>query len=614
MFARYPHHTFSPCTSQQPSFSDFYSSPYATQLAYHDELERLVHAAAHQQQLEEERHRRQADAAAFVEAQRRRQREAALEQALRAEVERRQQLERALAVRTALLERAQQEQEARRRAAFAVAAQRRRAVAAAQEEHRRRLVAAAAEEDRRRRINEARRQRQAVESAVPAFLQLLFDIGAEDVVQPQREQPEVQQAQPAKVEAPTAQEPAAPSSAPAKPVPESTASVDLSPLEDAATVLQRHFRRHAARRAALSTLSSLTTSFEVRQSAFSAPSSLTFQSAAPAGAESGSATPPLAFGKPNAPFLGYEDFLVGLLSKIDAVESGGDRVVKQARKALVKRVEAELARLDGLKEEAWERQSQKGEAVVDAKPHDVAEYTHASPADASAPSAASLDTTAPGPELQSADATAPVPEPSASTDSDSLSPIQPEPASEPTAPALPSEASEPSTIPVDTPAPEEAASSSPSPADDATPAPPDEPTPTPLTAAAVASLPRDSSVDGPSVPRPASRASTRSVSSDESGQLEQYVAEVLRQAARLGEEVRRLEGEESGQDVQEEVKREQEGEVEVEKVRKEEHVEAVEGKSPAPMLSTDVEVAVKRSEVEEEDAASEAGTEDFEVV
>ncbi|GAA6002343.1 hypothetical protein JCM10207_001073 [Rhodosporidiobolus poonsookiae] len=574
MFACYPHHTFSPCTSQQPSFSDFYSSPYATQRTCHDELERLVHVAAHQQQLEEERHRRQAEAAAFVEEQRRRQREAALEHALRAEVERRQQLERALAVRTALLERAQQEQEARRRAAFAVAAQRRRAVAAAQEEHRRRLVAAAAEEDRRRRINEARRQRQAVESAVPAFLQLLFDIGAEDVVQPQQEQPEVQQAQPAKVEAPTAQEPAAPSSAPAKLVPEPDAPVDPAPLEDAATVLQRHFRRHAARRAALSTLSSLTTSFEVRQSAFSAPSSFTFQSATPTTAQSGSATPPLAFGKPNAPFLGYEDFLVGLLSKIDAVESGGDRVVKQARKALVKRVEVELARLDGLKEEAWERQSQKGEAAVDAKPHEAGESTDASAADPAAPSASPLDTAASPHELQSANATATVAETSISAAPDSPSPVQPEPVPEPATTAVSSTLFDPVVHIADTPAPETAAAPTAFPADLASPAPADEPLPTtPLTAAAVASLPRDPSRDAHSVPRPASRASTRSVSSDESAQLEQYVAEVLRQAARLGEEVRRLEGEER---------------------RKAE--------------------ALKRPEAEKEDAASEAGTEDFEVV
>ena len=70
-----------------------------------------------------------------------------------------------------------------------------------------------------------------------------------------------------------------------------------------------------------------------------------------------STSPPLAFTRTNAPLLAYEDALLCLLSQIDSVESHGDAEVRRARKALVRRVEGELKRLDGVREAEWERQS-----------------------------------------------------------------------------------------------------------------------------------------------------------------------------------------------------------------------------------------------------------------
>ncbi|GAA5826707.1 hypothetical protein JCM3770_003074 [Rhodotorula araucariae] len=116
------------------------------------------------------------------------------------------------------------------------------------------------------------------------------------------------------------------------------------------------------RTSALSALAGLSAEFASRRAAFVSPSTLTFSpspspSPSPASRASRSPTPPLAFGAANAPFLGYEEALLALLTRIDAVESHGDADVKRARKDLVRAVEGELERLDALREKAWEEQS-----------------------------------------------------------------------------------------------------------------------------------------------------------------------------------------------------------------------------------------------------------------
>ena len=111
--------------------------------------------------------------------------------------------------------------------------------------------------------------------------------------------------------------------------------------------------------AALDALAKLAQDFTARRRAFVTPAALSFQPASVSipSSTSRSPTPPLAFESNNTPFLGYEDFLVSLLSRIDAVESLGIGEVKMARKNLVREVERELARLDDLKDQAWERLS-----------------------------------------------------------------------------------------------------------------------------------------------------------------------------------------------------------------------------------------------------------------
>ncbi|BGP16027.1 hypothetical protein JCM10213_004807 [Rhodosporidiobolus nylandii] len=597
--------------STQPSFDGFSTSPYSSPYApYIQDLDRL----ALQQELEDRR--RRAEAAAYLAEQERRQRQVALEQAILENAQRRRQLEeyeQALAYRAALIRRVEEEQEARRQheAALAAAAARRRrqAVVEAQEREQRRCraMAAAAEVERRRRICEARRQRQ-LEASPAALLDLLFTLP--DVEQPTKPTP-----RPVKEARPAVKEPASPLSSavptlpsfldllfplppavvneevkPAKPTPSPvkdaapptpvveapspapaptpvapepvepialSASTPVPPfdaaaVEEAATVLQRHFRRQSTRRAALATLSTLTSDFQSRQSAFAVPSSFTFQaspSATPA-SNSGSSTPPLAFGKPNAAFLGYEDFLVSLLSKIDAVESGGDRTVKAARKDLVKRVEAELEKLDAMKEHAWEVQSQQAEEVRQEKEEIVAVETEGerdapsvstglSTAAALASRPESASPTSPAVHPSFAPAVQPPPaatEPYNSSDAEVAAPPAVEKPAVDEATAEPT--SEESSAPVEHPA-----ASSPSPAadhssssDDTAPAT----TPAPLTYAAVTALPASPSISPSSRARRASRASTHSVSSEESSQLEAY-REVIRRARELGERVRQLE-------------------------------------------------------------------------
>ncbi|KAM0787818.1 hypothetical protein ACM66B_003872 [Microbotryomycetes sp. NB124-2] len=145
--------------------------------------------------------------------------------------------------------------------------------------------------------------------------------------------------------------------------------------ENAATVLQRHYRTHLHRLQALTTLDTLSSSLDTQRDAFKLPTELTFQPSPPPSRASTPAgndddddsapahvTPKLAFSSNNAPFLAYEDFLVGLLSKVDAVSTGGDKSVKKARKELVKRINDELELLDAAREQAWAKQQSRAES------------------------------------------------------------------------------------------------------------------------------------------------------------------------------------------------------------------------------------------------------------
>ncbi|SCZ99207.1 BZ3500_MvSof-1268-A1-R1_Chr3-1g05877 [Microbotryum saponariae] len=107
--------------------------------------------------------------------------------------------------------------------------------------------------------------------------------------------------------------------------------------EDAATTLQKHFRARLYRRQALAALKALADTYAQR-SKVEIPTKLH--------AYNGK----LAYDSHNAPFHAYEDALVKLLTQLDEISTKGDDKIKAARKALVRKIEKELNRLDQIKE------------------------------------------------------------------------------------------------------------------------------------------------------------------------------------------------------------------------------------------------------------------------
>lgn len=64
----------------------------------------------------------------------------------------------------------------------------------------------------------------------------------------------------------------------------------------------------------------------------------------------------LAFTSQNAPFLAFEDSLTRLLIELDGVESGGNEIIRNGRKKLVKEIENELSKLEVIKQNEFNKQ------------------------------------------------------------------------------------------------------------------------------------------------------------------------------------------------------------------------------------------------------------------
>jgi hypothetical protein len=109
----------------------------------------------------------------------------------------------------------------------------------------------------------------------------------------------------------------------------------------------------------LAALDAIQTKFDDIRSAFVFPSYVEFALAA-----ASPATPKLLYNSINATVLHYESELIKLLTRLDAIESGGAEAVRGARKALVLAVEEELDQLEQAKDAAWTRQQQREEPAV----------------------------------------------------------------------------------------------------------------------------------------------------------------------------------------------------------------------------------------------------------
>jgi hypothetical protein len=138
----------------------------------------------------------------------------------------------------------------------------------------------------------------------------------------------------------------------------------------AAMTIQEFYRKRAARKQALASIDDLSTQFDQFKSTFSPPpqldyrgptpdatipiivSSDSFTHASPVPPHSEDITdtlksgPVLAFTSNNKAVHGYIENLNRLLDKLDRIESGGDVLVREERKQMIRDVEAEAQRMD----------------------------------------------------------------------------------------------------------------------------------------------------------------------------------------------------------------------------------------------------------------------------
>lgn len=135
-------------------------------------------------------------------------------------------------------------------------------------------------------------------------------------------------------------------------------SLSEEELEDrraAALVIQSHWRAHQLRHRALAQISSIRDAFTVLQTNFTFPSTVDFVSSPSPSSANTDTVPALAYTPSNRAILAYEHSATELLTRLDAVDSAGDRKVRRARKALVDEIERAMRGVENAKGEAWRR-------------------------------------------------------------------------------------------------------------------------------------------------------------------------------------------------------------------------------------------------------------------
>lgn len=150
-------------------------------------------------------------------------------------------------------------------------------------------------------------------------------------------------------------------------------------LASAAEKIQTFYRTHVTRHKALQTIADIDSRFQTLKSQFTLPRHVDFQGAtsgtpvtvdtltlpplstfedfssdSESESEDGSSSVPrLAYSTTNGPIHQYDEDLNQLLGKLDAVESGGDKAVRERRRELVRSVEREATRIEKWKEAVW---------------------------------------------------------------------------------------------------------------------------------------------------------------------------------------------------------------------------------------------------------------------
>ncbi|THH30453.1 hypothetical protein EUX98_g3733 [Antrodiella citrinella] len=330
-----------------------------------------------------------------------------------------------------------------------------------QDELRRRLVL---EEQRKRQEAEELRRKELEEELRrrDAFEQFYRNLGLRTPQQTQNTAPRR-----ARTTSPPAQRPAP------SPAPTTTASSESKPVRipirdpepssaaeraAAAEKIQTVFRTHAQRTKALQAIDAIDTRFQSLKAGFAFPTHLDFHvgeeamvtvdttkldvpaideedmSPTPSDSEDEGSlaptTPKLAYSSNNASLHQYDEELNQLLVKLDAVESGGEKAVRERRREMVRRVEREARRVEGWKGVVWrvyqEVKAKEAGAQVEESVDEVMDET---PANA----ATTVEEVSSAPEQAAMDVEAPfLLQPTSSTESSSASTLSATTADEPT--------------------------------------------------------------------------------------------------------------------------------------------------------------------------------------
>ena len=135
--------------------------------------------------------------------------------------------------------------------------------------------------------------------------------------------------------------------------PEPLVHQDNERRASAASTIQQVWRTYAARKHALIQLAAINASFRSLQSTFTFPTSVDFVQSSPEPSSASDAPPAFAYTANNRPIFAFEDSATRLLTRLDAVDSGGDGKVRVARKEIVNSIESALKALENRKLDVW---------------------------------------------------------------------------------------------------------------------------------------------------------------------------------------------------------------------------------------------------------------------
>ncbi|KAF8192636.1 hypothetical protein K438DRAFT_853714 [Mycena galopus ATCC 62051] len=233
---------------------------------------------------------------------------------------------------------------------------------------------------RQRALLEAKRRQEALEQRKQAAARMAHENALK---QQACRTPEQQSTPPQSPLRRSVSPPAAETERPASPAPQpqpSSPAPSPERLEEAATKIQTQYRIHRALRA----ISALASQFDSLKASFVPPTTIDYQAGAgtvvsvpvpeslPSSSSSSAEGAKLAFTPTNVPLHTYNELLSRLLVALDAVESRGDRGVRERRRAVVRTVEAEAARLEAFWRGVWAAQhEEKQEPRVDEEEEEV---------------------------------------------------------------------------------------------------------------------------------------------------------------------------------------------------------------------------------------------------